>query len=410
MQDQKYSTLYNVNLSLTYNKKNVINIPTSDIVSIAIINNYDSMTFPMIRIRLYSDISIMQQISEFTDDIIVRGNIDGCIYRMPEDRESSPQRIKPTPSMSFKGLKAYIRQKNIATSSFDQFIQGVRRETDLNNQTKVPIELLCYDEHVVSNMILQTPSIYKNVSLEYVLRFIFDRVNIPIKQFDVVENHTKYPQLIIPNLEVIDSISFLDNFYGLYKKGGQLYNDLDGSYIVNTDAINTKPLPIHIRSATSNDDMSGLRKFGDQYMMGTMSKNVSIMSESDLQKVVQPNKLTAVDIKDFKIQSTNMTDMFKDTKQTDWKQYTITHASQNPFLTEMYNARVKEKSTIISVSGNGFEISIFKVNSRFNLIWESPIRGHNINDVYRPVFINHVFTNLDSKLFIVESTMNLVTN
>lgn len=410
MNDQKYSTLYNISLSISYNKTNIITIVPADIVSIAIMNNYDNMTFPVIRIRLYTDVSVMQRIAEFPDSLIIRGNLDGSIYRMPQNMESSPQRMKPTPSIYFKGLKGYIRQKNIATSSMDQYVQGVKREIDLNSQTKVPIEILCYDETMVGNMRTQTPSIYKNVSVEYVLKFMLENAKIPLRHIDIIENQIKYDQFLIPNLEVIDAFSFIDDFYGLYKKGGQLFCDIDGIYITNTAVAYNKPLAIHVRSTKSNDDMSGLRKFGNNYLMGTMATNVSIMSESDLQKVIQSSKMSAVDLNDYKVKSTNMIDMFNGSKYTDWNDYTVPHKSKNQFITDMYKARVDEKNTIVSVSGNGFEISPMKINSRYNLIWESPQRGQDINKIYRPVFINHVFSNLDSKLFLAETTMNLVSN
>ena len=64
--NDKFSALYKINIRLYSNNHNIsIDIPKSDIVSISIINNYDTMTFPIVRFRLYSDISVIQSISGY---------------------------------------------------------------------------------------------------------------------------------------------------------------------------------------------------------------------------------------------------------------------------------------------------------------------------------------------------------
>ena len=59
----KFSALYRITMSLIIDKT-IISIPTADIISISFINNYDALTFPIIRIRLYADISIMENLAE----------------------------------------------------------------------------------------------------------------------------------------------------------------------------------------------------------------------------------------------------------------------------------------------------------------------------------------------------------
>ena len=58
--ETQYAVLYKINLALSVNE--VININTSDIVSITMIHNYDTATYPIIRIRLYSNKSFLIQI------------------------------------------------------------------------------------------------------------------------------------------------------------------------------------------------------------------------------------------------------------------------------------------------------------------------------------------------------------
>ena len=88
----------------------------------------------------------------------------------------------------------------------------------------------------------------------------------------------------------------------------------------------------------------------------------------------------------------------------------ILHKSMNNYVAEMYNARVSERITRIDISGVGFDIGKMKINSRYNLIFESPIRGMSINQFYRASSTSHVISNLSSDLFIAQTVMNLCSN
>ena len=61
------------------------------------------MTYPIIRVRLYSDISLIQKISEHVDKLHLRGNLDGGIYKMNSD-DKSPTLVSP-----IKNIPLHIR-------------------------------------------------------------------------------------------------------------------------------------------------------------------------------------------------------------------------------------------------------------------------------------------------------------
>ena len=123
----KFVTLYKPNISLVL-PNDTISVSNSEIVSVAFIHNYDTMTYPIIRIRLYSDISVIQTLCESPNDIEVRGSFTGMIYKM-NDEKKSPVPVSPVNEISFK-LKGYIENKNIPTSKFDQYEFGIKKTTD----------------------------------------------------------------------------------------------------------------------------------------------------------------------------------------------------------------------------------------------------------------------------------------
>ena len=215
-----YLTMYTPHISISVGD-DVINLSNSDIVSISFIHNYDTATYPIVRLRIYSDLTTIQKICEHPNDIFVRGVLNGGIYKMNQNEDSEPTLVKAVSSINIM-YNAYIETKNIPSSTFDQYEDGKKKESDLNVNVKSPLELFCYNQQMIHNMKKRCNSIYKNTSIGTVLQDILHQAGI-YADIDPVTNSKKYDQILIPNMSVIQAVSFIDNFYGLYNKGGMIY-------------------------------------------------------------------------------------------------------------------------------------------------------------------------------------------
>ena len=136
----RFCALYKVSMALIVGE-DILNIPTSDVVSIMLSYNYDTMTYPMIRFRLYSDIDVIQRIMDEPNNIYIRTNMDGGIYKISDENsdDKSPILVSPIKGISFQ-MKAYIEKKNIPTSTMNQYVDGIKKNNDLNTNVKEPIE------------------------------------------------------------------------------------------------------------------------------------------------------------------------------------------------------------------------------------------------------------------------------
>lgn len=429
--NKKYSTLYKIGMTIkTNNNTEVIRISSSDIVSISFINNYDTATFPIIRIRLYSDLTVMEKLIQYPDQIYVSLNMNGNIYMMNDDNTTSPTPVAAASNISFT-LKAYIENKNTPTSIMDQYVHGIKKKTDLNNSVKVPIEMYCYDDQLIHFMRRKSSSIFKDMSITSVIESIFRKQGIVNYDLEVLQNQDKYNQILIPNLDINETLSFFDTNYGLYMKGAQVYGDVDKLYICDSESDNgTKALPIYVDSYKSGSDMGGMRKQNTSYQMNTKAINVSVISETDIEKVLNSETVSAINVNNLAIENVSMVKLFPDTLKDSTKRISsssamdkyykisrsristpdILHKSINNHIAETYNARISERITKMDVSGVGFDIGKMKINSRYNVIFESPIRGMSVNQMYRATTVSHTISNLDSDLFIAQTVMNLCSN
>ena len=408
----KYVTLYKPNISLVIPDQ-ILEISDSEIVSITFIHNYDTMTYPIIRLRLYSDISVIQSLCESPNDIEVRGDLLGMIYRM-NDEDKSPKPISYVDEVSFK-LKGYIENKNIPTSKFDQYVFGIKKSSDLNKNVKVPIEIFCYNDHMIHFMKQKTPAIYKGMSITSIITDMFTRNSIYNYSIDPLTNQNKYDQVLIPNLNIVESLGFFDKYYGMYTKGGQVYGEFDKIYVCNSDVVNgTKPIPIYVQHTKDNSDMSGMMQVGNKYQMITMAGNVAVNTETDIERVMNGKHLADINLNTLQVNTEELKELFDSTssfaKLKNIETPNILHKSMNEYVASSYVARLNENITKIDVSGCGFDISKMKVNTRYNLVFATPIRGLDINKIYRPSYVCHVLSNLDSNLFMAQTTMNLRTN
>lgn len=412
-----YSVFYKINLRLLVDNKNY-QISNSDIVSISILNQYDTKTYPMFRLRLYSDLTLLQTLTDNPDSIELRGTIDGGVYQISTNE--SPTLVKPTKSIPV-GLKAYIEFKNTPTSEMDKYENGVLKSSDLNVNNKVPIELFCYNFDMIHAMSDQPQAVWKNMNIPTIIQSMLSHVNIRNYEFDIPINQKRYNQVIIPNLRMLESLSFFDMIYGLYPKGGMVFGDIDKLYICDLDVNNnTQPIPIYVRSYKNNSDTSGVFKNSNQYYMQTQFSSVSILSESDIEKILKSETVISYNVTNFNINSTDIKALKETVKSNNGlvtselinsiSPEIIIHKGLNEYVSDMIASRINEKLTHIDVSGAGYDITQFKPNSRFNLIFESPIRGMNMTTVYRPEFVCHIITPSSQELFSASTTMSLCTN
>lgn len=408
-----YLTMYTPHISISVGD-DVINLSNSDIVSISFIHNYDTATYPIVRLRIYSDLTTIQKICEHPNDIFVRGVLNGGIYKMNQNEDSEPALVKAVSSINIM-YNAYIETKNIPSSTFDQYEDGKKKESDLNVNVKSPLELFCYNQQMIHNMKKRCNSIYKNTSIGTVLQDILHQAGI-YADIDPVTNSKKYDQILIPNMSVIQAVSFIDNFYGLYNKGGMIYGDLDKLHITSTDINNnTNTIPIYVESYMNNSDSPGMTRIQDNYYYNIMAPNISIRSETDIERVLHGPRLATINLNDMSdVDIIHLSNLFDDIKSLPLTEAievpNILHKTQNKFIGTSFVARLDEHITKIDVSGYGFDISKMTPKSRYNIVFASPMRGLKIDKRYRATYVCNVLKLTSTGQFVAQTTMNLCTN
>lgn len=429
---EAYSTLYRLNISIGGKGSNDwgFNVPTADIVSVSFIHNYDVAMYPIIRIRLYTDLSYLQMMTDDPDNIHIALNFQGNVYKMNKNDASDGNgslQIVDGSSNWCNSLKAYIENKNALTSRMDNYDHGIKNDSSLNENNKVPVTLYAYDATTVNYMKFQAQGIYKNMDITSIIESVTNVISY--LDMDPIQNQTKYDQVLLPNISVRDTIMFFDRKYGLFPKGGSMYCDYDRLYITNTDVSNgTNPIPIYVESYKSNSDSSGLRKYSEtvpKYMFNTKANNVSVLTETDIEKVLNSYAIDDINVNTLVSHREYLSKIFTESEIDSYKRIDenknidinvniktpdTLHKFVSPYVSSTNAARITERVTRVDVSGVGFDVFRINPRTRFNLIFESPIRGMSINQLYRANTIVHTFSNLSADLFVAQTTMHLCSN
>ena len=409
-----YSTMYKLSVALIIND-HIIDLPASDVVSIAMVHRYDTATYPIIRFRIQADLSVVQEINESPDNLQIKGNLDAGVYKMNQDTKETTL-VAPATSISLQ-MKGYIENKNIPTSKIETYQVDTSNSGDplLNASKKIQFEIYGYNDKQIHQMRQRAQSIYRNVSLETVIQDIFRRCGVMDIQMDPIENQKRYDQILIPNLSAIDAFSYFDRYYGIYTYGGLLYGDIDKMYLCSTIANNgTLTVPIYVKGDKQNTDISGMFYTDAGYKMQTTTPSVSVISETDIERILNPEIMSDVNIMTLISNHAPLTRLFDttdiDTVANKIEQTNILHKMDRTNISIQQAARLNEQITRIDLSGSGFDVGLFHPNTRFNIVFETPIRGMNISDAYRAKYIINVFTNTTGDLMTATTTMQLCTN
>jgi hypothetical protein len=412
MANNQYSVLYDVSLVLNIKGK-TLTIPTENIISISILNHYDTATFPICRFRLECDLSTIQSILDYPDEIEIRCNLDANVYQMTDN--DNKLNVVDGAKNIYLSLKGYVENKNIPTNVMDQYDNGIPRTDDLNVNKKVPFEIYGYHSDFIYGLKRSSEAVYHNITLQDVMEDMLRRQNIHQTSIQIVENQQRFDQILIPNLNIIQTIAYFDQYYGLYQTGGFIYGDIDNKLYIGTTstAVNTGNMfGIRVEDYRSDSDMGGLKKYGDgSYTQCVMSMNVSVLTESDIERILNADTINAVNVNTEDIQSASLKELYTNASPNGKEPNpNIIHKHINPFVASTSAARVKERITQVDLSCNGCDIGNLHADTRINLIFDTAIRGRNMSGLYRMGYANHFITQLDGSLFTSTSTFRLHKN
>lgn len=422
MNTSVYSVMYVPDLSISIGEYGeVVKLKNDEVVSISIMNAFDTATFPIIRLRLQCDVELLELLTKDPDNLYLVGRLDGAVYDINKDDEDnrSPIRVRGADTHSLY-LKIYLESKNTPVSEADRYdTNGLLKSNEDLGNTKVPLQLYCYDARLAHACRMRCNGIYKDLSIETVLDNICSQAGIQYSH-DKFTNAKKYDQILIPNLNIIDAFAFIETRYGTYEKGGLLYASpfiSDGKLKLVDSACDRSGSTrgIIVDSKDSTADMCGVRVSNTGYnyaeYMCVPANGVSVITETDLDRVLNAEYINAINLNTLDVDTAKLSELFDGSAESIRSITTpdTLHKNMSEYVASGYAARINEGITKVDISTSGWPINLAPTD-RFMLMFNSPMRGLKMNSIYRATFVNAVLTNVSGDMYIASMTMRLVKN
>lgn len=246
-------------------------------------------------------------------------------------------------------------------------------------------------------------NVYNEVYTENTVQQFMARLLTATKHSNVLmskcENDEIYKELLVPAFPAYKAMVYLDQYYGLYKKGALIFYDIDTLYILNSagDKVTAKrpnewPETTFIISKI-DESIPG----GGMVRINGEKVNYVLLSDAD----ISPQKFTETNNEhigsEAKVVITDDVSIdIKDADQSYIKQrnenITYSRKGDNKFNAEIIKARMEENELIFYINGENFDITAFTPNKVFQLVFDETLKQDKFGKCkYRIAYAYHCF-------------------
>jgi hypothetical protein len=193
--------------------------------SIEIIHDYDHSVYPLL--KLDADLSL-EMFRKIQDNDSVKFSITIKKYKQTDLDQGTTSLfsyyIKDKTFLLFDRDKNFINVPTDNSSANDPSVTGM---------PMYQTSFYLMAEEDLSNSRRMVNSVLVDVDMEGAILYLTNKISRKPTLFQRPDNQRIYKQILLPPNNVIRTIKYLNDVYGLYNKGLRLYFDLDAYYIIN---------------------------------------------------------------------------------------------------------------------------------------------------------------------------------
>ena len=191
-----------------------------------------------------------------------------------------------------------------------------------------------------------------------------------------VENNKSYQEVLIPYHEAYKCLAYLDQYYGIYKKGSIIYYDLDKLYIINPNGkVTAKEKDEWVDTVflitERNESVPGngmVRKPNEKIFYINIPEeniNVGVPSITKNDELGAAARIVVAD-------GVSSGLMDSDSEFVGSKNEIIKYVREadNPYIGSMLTARMEENNCIVYINGDNFDINAFALNKTYKLVFD----------------------------------------
>lgn len=382
MRDNKINIKYKVeNFDIIFENGDIEKIGPGMVRHLYIERDFDNLYFPLINVSVIMDDVIYQRIKQENDTVQFR-------VRVIRNNYDIDGNMKNYELFFNKTFRCFMDKDNIIK---DNERLDVKRNTDQAQHPSYvanPREFYLFLDDVIKCKKITNLSV-ENAQLTDLVVYLFNQYGIEKLLMSKLDNQMTVRNLIIPNGNLIENLTFLDETLGFYKKGMLLYFDIDNAYLIDKNALCTSWRPnevrithIHVANHISSDSqLNG--QFTDkdrkQCHIFTHTDRVEIKNANIINDQINGNSITVINAK-----NNSITNISGDTTQIGSANSNIVISKySNSYANSIIETRLNESENICTLSFLGIDVDVFSPNKEIILTFEEPNLHKKYSGNYR---------------------------
>lgn len=195
------------------------------------------------------------------------------------------------------------------------------------------------------------------------------------------DNEEEYKQIISPPVKLKQSISFLQENYGVYNNGILLFHDFNKTYIIPkylkeavVEKDECKSVYILLNEKDGNNANLNISSYYDSskniFVINTIN-NVTITDNSNLNKEIVGDSLNVIDISNIENKNIDLELNSYSSNSNTIKQKNLINYNNNSYIVEEYKSELQNSQININLNLINVDISYLGPNKEIVLIFEN---------------------------------------
>ena len=381
--------------------KDTIKIEKDRIVELSIVENYEALYFPLIKLSVVLDDSVYYKIIKNKNKCKIYFRMDK--YYITQDstdkslkREFINDNFDIIMDENNEDLNASIKE---AENHSDYTKVTKDDKNTIEDRWSKKLDVYLFKSTVLDGLKKHINVILKDCTVTDAVAYLCYTAGLKNVLMTRADNITKYEEFLIPPSSIISAIQYIDNYFGIYKLGSLIYFGINTTYILSFTGKCTawkkkekKETAIIIPKSNNKShsySLGSLQKEdnkGISYIVADY-KTINIENES-----ISNNYIKGNDITEVKLSTGDITDN-KSTAESKSSNFTktIENATANDMIASTYTNQASMQSVIIQVNTQDYDISAVAPNKKFSVLFEDTQYLKKYKGTYQLTSAYHTF-------------------
>lgn len=373
-----------------------LKIDPRDVLELTLEEDFEHNFFPLFRIVFSINSVLKHKLIHIKDDVRVSLRIDK-VYIKGEKEYSAPK-------LFLNSIFNVI--DDIAT---EDILNDIKKSKDKKNYSKKKsekeekkltsdsfniVEYYLFNKEQLTGIKSNVNAILSNANVADAVAYMLQTANFKKVLMKSPDNTKIYNEMLIPPMNVLKGLQYIDTYYGIFKKGTIMYFGLKYNYIIpfsgecevnrkNEKKITNFIVPKIISTLNEWDKQLGsVYKKGDKtnHFILCDPEQLEIYDLEDSNKYINAEEITLIDnYKSAEQKSDKVISQF------------FVDETENPLISSMFSHLMKSSTKSFNLGINNYDIDMITPNKKMNIIFEDSAFTKKYDGKYVITSVAHKF-------------------